>query len=304
MFELDVSAPNITPGRYRQVAVAEVDSLAPADLIAHFTGREAYRRTSVIVARRAGACALVEIGREDSDDLFSEAAAVRVLAEADDCAYARDETVDTAIASHLAAVADRYPTARCVVVEGRYAHVSFIMNAAPGRIEVVDIVPPEPSKLVDQVRRVIDSAEDLTPVVVSERIIDSRGLLHDARPELPSEVLVPCRGGEVDIRGARVAHLDQRPARRDWTLLGCRRSEQIHEWFYGEAAADTVDTCPRRVVSDLDDGIARLSRCCLTESGLEVCPGTVWVPWGASLREIREGLDRLVAMQGVLWTHI
>lgn len=304
MFELDARAPNITPGRYRQVSVAEVDSLEPSDLIAHFRGREAYRRTRVIVARRAGACALVEIGREDGDALFSVASAVRVLAEADACAYVRDDTVDTGIASHLASVAERYPSARCVVVEGRYAHVSVIMNAAPGRVEVVDVVPPEPSKLADQVRRVIDTAEDLPPVVVSERIIDTRRLLHDARPELPTDVLVPCRGGGVDISGARVAHLDERPARRDWTLLGCLRSEQIHEWFYGGAAAERVDTCPRSVVDDLDDGLPRLSRCCLSESGVDVQDGTVWVPWGASLDEVREALDRLVAMQGVPWTRI
>ena len=45
---------NFMPGRYRGVSVAQVDFfLDEANLRAHFLGREAYRRTRFIVARRA-----------------------------------------------------------------------------------------------------------------------------------------------------------------------------------------------------------------------------------------------------------
>lgn len=377
MFELDPTATNVTASRYRQVSVAAVDSLDPDRLAAHFTGREAYFRTRFVIARcqdRPDRVALVELARDGSAELFSPAPAARVLAGAEECAYVRDDQADLGIASHLAAAAQRHPSARCVVVEGRYSHVSFILNPDPIEVTVVDVVPPVPSKLADQVRRVLDSTEELPPVTVTEQIIDSRDLLaeaHQRSPEPegspqratpsagaslpghrqppepgggPQQVLVPCRGGGVDIDGAAVSYLDQRPEQTGpWTLLGCERSRQIHDWFYDTAPTEVVDWCPRRFVgpaakcpdtpdtadrpaaadpaadtSDFADrppiptaaaGLAAspgdlvLSRCCLLEEGVERRGGAVWVPWGATLAEVRRAVELLVAERAGSWTR-
>ena len=187
MFDLDPAAPNVMPARYRQVSVTSVPSLSPDDLVARFTGREAYRRTRFVVARLAGEpdrCALVELARDGSDDLFSPPVAARVLAPATECVYVRDDGADPGVAFHLARVAERSPDRSCVVVEGRYRHVSFLLNADPVRVTVVDVVPPAPSKLADQVVRVLDSAEDLPPISVREWIVDSRSLVSEAGAEL------------------------------------------------------------------------------------------------------------------------
>ncbi len=302
MFDLDPASPNIMPSRYRQVSVASVPSLAADDLVARFGGREAYCRTRFVVARHQAdpeRCALVELARNGSDDLFSPAAAVRVLAGAEECAYLRDDGADPAIASHLARVARRRPDRRCIVVEGRYRHVSFLLNPQPVPVTVVDVVPPEPSKLADQVARVLDSAEDLPPIAVSERIVDSRSLV---TAPVPDALIVPCRGGGVEIEGVAVAHLDERPAATAGSaLLGCRRSQQIHRWFYGAEADRTIDWCPRGLIG-ADRGLDGLvlSRCCLREEGLERPEGlqqagtTVMVPWGATLAEVHQAL-RLLA---------
>ena len=361
MFELDPAAPNVTASRYRQVSVAAVDSLDPDDLVDHFTGREVYVRTRFVVARlrdRPDQVALVELARDNSADLFSPAPAARVLARAEECAYVRDDRADLGIASHLVAAARRCPGARCVVVEGRYSHVSFILNPDPIDLTVVDVVPPTPSKLADQVCRVLDVAEDLPPVTVTERIIDSRELLAEARQPSPEpqenrprtasppgrvrspepQVLVPCRGGGVDIDGAAVSYLDERPEPAEpWTLLGCQRSRQIHDWFYGTEPAEVVDWCPRRFVGPAADRPAAadhpaagcsdgtdtpdrapgptavtsfatnpdnlvLSRCCLLEEGVERRDGAVWVPWGATLAEVRRAVELLVDKRAGAWT--
>lgn len=363
MFELDPAAPNVTASRYRQVSVAAVDSLDPDDLVDHFTGRETYMRTRFVVARlrdRPDQIALVELARGNSADLFSPAPAARVLARAEECAYVRDDRADLGIASHLAAAARHCPDARCVVVEGRYSHVSFILNPDPIDLTVVDVVPPAPSKLADQVRRVLDVAEDLPPVAVTERIIDSRELLAEARQPSsePQEnrqrtassaaasppgrgqssepqVLVPCRGGGIGIDGAAVSYLDERPEPAGaWTLLGCQRSRQIHDWFYGAEPVEMVDWCPRRFVgpaadhpaagcpdgTDTPDSADRapgttavtsfatnpdnlvLSRCCLLEEGVERRGGAVWVSWGATLAEVRRAVELLVDERAGAWT--
>ena len=303
MFDLDPASPNIMPSRYRQVSVAAVPSLSPEDLVARFTGREAYFRTRFVVARlesEPDSCALVELARDGRDDLFSPAVAARVLASADECAYLRDDGADLGIASHLARLALRCPDRRCIVVEGRYRHVSFLLNAEPLRITVVDVVPPEPSKLVDQVTRVLDSAEDLPPIAVDERIVDSRALVTEP---VPGGLIVPCRGGGIDIEGVDVSHLDERPTSAGSTLLGCERSQQIHRWFYGTDAERTIDWCPRRLIGADEpvDGLI-LSRCCVLDEGLERKGDTVMVPWGATLAEVRQALVALAGSGDGTWT--
>ena len=309
MFDLDPDSANVMPSRYRQVSVAGVDSLDADDLVAHFTGREAYTRTRFVVARlrdQSERCALVELARDQSTNLFSPARSARVLAPAEECVYVRDEGVDPGIASHLAALAQCHPARRAVVVEGRYRHVSFILNAEPFPVTVVDVIPPVPSRLADQVQRVLDSTEDLPPIVVTDHVIDSRDLLAEAGLVPSAEVLVPCRGGGDEIDGMAVSYLDERPEPTTWTLLGCERSQQIHRWFYGAAPAEAIDWCPRRLIGC--DGAASsgrpvLSRCCMLEEGVERRDGTVWVPWGATLGEVRQALDLLTGSQEYSWTR-
>ncbi len=308
MFELDPAAPNVMPARYRQVSVASVSSLSPEDLVDRFTGREAYHRTRFVVARLDGdpeRCALVELARDGSDDLFSPAVAARVLAPAGECAYVRDDSADPGVPSHLARVAALRPGHRCVALEGRYRHVSFLLNAAPIRVTVVDVVPPEPSKLADQVARVLDSAEDLPPISVSERIVDSRTLVAEAGSP-PDGLIVPCRGGGVEIEGVEVSHLDERPTSAGSTLLGCERSQQIYRWFYGSDPARTIDWCPRRLIGAADaavDGAGLvLSRCCMLEEGLERRGHVAMVPWGANLDEVRTALRSLAGSWEGQWT--
>ena len=299
------------PARYRQVSVAAVPSLAADDLEARFAGREAFFRTRFVVARLDGdpqRCALVELARDDSSDLFSPALAARVLAPADECAYVRDDTLDPEIATNLAAVAERAGNPRCVVLEGRYHHISFLLNPEPVRVTLVDVVPPEPSKLADQVARVLDTAENLPPVAISECIVDSRSLLSQAA-EPPSEgLMVPCRGGGVEVDGVAVSHLDERPAFSGSTLLGCERSQQIHRWFYGADAPQTIDWCPRLLLADaalaeaVDNAAGPvLSRCCMLDAGLDRTGATVMVPWGATLAEVRAALESLT--QDAAWTR-
>ena len=304
MFDLDPASPNIMPSRYRQVSVAAVPSLSPEDLVARFTGREAYFRTRFVVARlesEPDRCALVELARDGSDDLFSPAVAARVLASADECAYLRDDGADLGIASHLARLALQCPDRRCIVVEGRYRHVSFLLNAQPLQITVVDVVPPEPSKLVDQVTRVLDSTEDLPPIAVDERIVDSRALVTGP---VPDGLIVPCRGGGIDIEGVAVSHLDERPTSAGSTLLGCERSQQIHRWFYGTDAERTIDWCPRRLISAAEPvGGLVLSRCCVLDEGLDRKADTVMVPWGATLAEVRQALVALAGSGDGSWTR-
>ena len=172
---------NLVPSQYRHVSVADVPvPLDEPSLRAHLVGRPAYRRTRYLVARHGAASAVLEVSKESEQPLFSPITAVRLVAAAEETAFVDAPQADTAIPSQLARVAaERAPGARCVIVRGRYGHVSFIADPAPVRVTVVEVVPPWPAKLVDQLTRVLDLAEDLPPV---ELVLS---LIHISEPTRP-----------------------------------------------------------------------------------------------------------------------
>jgi len=312
---------NLVPARYRSVSVATVPvPLDEARLRAYFTGRPAYRRTRYIVARAAPpgaaaatagpaaagsavpgaasaptpASAVVEVSKRSERPLFSEITAVTLIAGPGETAFVHAPAADTAIPTTLSQVAaDRAPGARCVVVQGRYGHVGFIVDPEPVRIRVVEVIPPHPAKLVDQARRVLEVAEDLPPVELVPQLTDLRALAdsHPAR-----HYLFPCRAGAA-VSGAEVSYLDEIPPAADWTLIGCARSRDIHDWFY-QRQVPAVDMCPRNLAlraAGPPPGPV-LTKCCLLEDKIVVTGEHVIVPWGASLAEVREGLGRAVAV--------
>jgi hypothetical protein len=288
---------NLVPRRYRGVSIAKVDvPLTSVGLRDHFIGREAYRRTEYIVARRAEETAVVRV-RKDSDlPLFSPIVEVEMLSAPDETAFVHAPDADTAVPTQLARVAaGEAPGFRCVVVQGRYEHISFILDPAPIRLRVVEVVPPQPAKLFDQVERVLDLAEELPPIQIQAEIIDLLKLVHE-RPA--DRYLFPCRGSGAAPPGTEVSYLDERPPRTDWVLVGCARSREIHRHFYGDDAP-CIEMCPRELAGDVDG--PTLTKCCLLEDRVEREGALVVVPWGASLAEVKEGLGAVVAAAEPTW---
>ena len=288
---------NVVPGAYRGVAVTSFDGeLDESSLARHFVGREAYRRTRFIVVRNSDETAIVAVQKESEEPLFSPITALQLLVGPAECAYVEDSEVDTAVPTALARVALRQaPGMRGVAVQGRFAHVSFIIDPVPLRVTVREVVPPYPAKLLDQAQRVLGLAETLPPMELVPDVVEFDQLAQGSTAT--TSYLLPCRGGGVSIEGATVRYLDERPAREEWLLLGCERSEQIHESFYGERAPQ-VDICPRK----RPGGGATLAKCCLLETHNEVdADRTVVVPWGASLALIADALATLAREWEPTW---
>ena len=289
---------NFMPGQYRGVSVAQVDfALEGPGLRAHFLGREAYRRTRFIVVRQGDRTAVLQVSKASADDLFSPITAVEVLAGPTECTYLVAPEVDTGVPTQVAAAARRLaPRARCVIVQGRYEHVNFMLEPSPVPLKVVEVVPPEPPKLIDQVTRVLAVAEDLPPVELDPVVVDLREL---ASRHPAGGYLFPCRGSGLAADGAEVSYLDERPHYKPWLLVGCARSREIHSWFYGRDA-DCVDMCPRQLAAGLDGTV--LTKCCLFEDRVESDGEATIVPWGATLAQVREGLGGLLRKAAQGWS--
>lgn len=299
---------NLVPSQYRYVSVADVPvALDEESLRAYLLGRPVYRRTRYLVVRSHGASAVVEVTRESGEPLFSPVTAMTVLAGAGETVLVDAPDADTAVPTQLARVAaGQAPGSRCVIVRGRYGHVNFILDPAPVRIRVVEVVPPWPPKLVDQLNRVLDLADDLPPVDLVPDLVDLTVL---AGTQPAGHYLFPCRAGQAEQAGTDgsvpVSYLDEVPEREPWTLVGCARSKSIHDWFYGDEVA-AVNMCPRDLARHTDlagragpsgaDGRAQvITKCCLLEDRVAAEGGLVVVPWGASVAQIREGLRLAVA---------
>ncbi len=289
---------NFMPDRYRDVSVAQVQvPLTTEGLRRHFLGREAYRRTRFIVAKHDSAVAVVTVAKH-SDALFAPIVEVEVLAEPEDCAYVVAPDVDTGVPTQMArAAVERAPDIRCVVVQGRYEHVNFIMEPRPIPVRIVEVVPPEPPKLFDQVQRVLGIAEDLPPTELQPELLDLRELARGRRAE---RYLFPCRGSGVVPDSGEVDYLDQRPVDRQAVLVGCARSREIYRWFYGRDP-ETLETCP--VPRARAGAGPTLTRCCLLEDRIEQDGLVVTVPWGASYDEVRTGLKVLLEAAEPAWAR-
>ncbi len=205
---------NLVPSQYRNVSVADVPvALVPDRLRSFLLGRPVYRRTRYIVARHGGASAVVQVSKESEVPLFSPVTSVSVLAGPEQTAFVDAPETDTAVPTQLARAAARLaPGFRCVIVRGRYGHVSFILDPAPIRIRVVEVVPPWPPKLADQLSRVLDLAEDLPPVELVPRLVDLDELAA-TRPARALPVPVPGRAaglgwGVLPGRDSRAGAVD------------------------------------------------------------------------------------------------
>jgi len=295
---ITVPEPNLMSRPYRGLSVQEVGfALTERALMSWITGRKVYRRTEFILVRNRGQGALITAARRDGDELFGPVREARVLAGPDELVMLDSPQTDVGNATAVAEAAARHrrPGVLAYVVTGKYRHVNFIWQPQPVTVLVDEVVPPYPAKLADMARQALAFDEDLPPVRLIERLISIPQLMRSA-PGGPW--LLPCQGAGEASAGAGLDFLDRGPVYRPrWTLIGCRRSEQIFEQLYGHQP-ESVSFCPELSGTGLPPGTRRLTKCCLTERGIRTHGAAAVVPWGARLDEVRAALAHVAASQG------
>ncbi len=286
---------NFSPLPYRRVSYQTYDGVMDKiSITEHLMQRELYRRTDIVVLhnhRQEFAVAAVQ--RADSDNLFTRALAVEVLALPQQCHFIHAPDVDPANRSALAGLAvelgiDNNET---LIVQGAFDHINIIHRPVPLLIRVVEVAPPEPPKLYKMAEQVLSYA-DLPPIVLQLECIDLKQLCASTPAQ---SYLVPCRSGGLGELGAPVYFLDERPTERQaWTLIGCERSLQFHRHYYHDEPP-RVEMCPQKLA--MASQLPTLVKCCLLEFEVECIANTAVVPWGAGQEMIKQALAWL--SQGV-----
>lgn len=286
---------------YRGLSVQHVDRSPEPDFVMEYLlGREVYRRTDYVGLVHGTEAALAAVTRAEAgpDDLFAPVAEAAVWSGPDRTLLVEEATADVGNATALAeaALARARPGVSGFLVKGKFEHINFIWEPSPLRIHVTEVTPPDPPKLLEQARQAVAYDEDLPPIeLVLEEVTFSE--LAGRAPASPSgSFLVPCRGAGLELPG-ELSYLDTRPARRrDWVLIGCERSMQLHRHFYGDDPPQ-ADICPRRRLDDAEPEGRWLVKCCMLERGTELEAGRAVVPWGANLDEVRRALRWLAGVE-------
>ena len=207
--------------------------------------------------------------------------------------------VDTAVPTQLARAARALaPAARCVVVQGLYRHVSFILEPAPIRVQVVEVVPPEPPKLLDQARRVLEVAEDLPPIELVPSLVDLTELAAGRRAP---RYLLPCRGSGIHLDGAEVRFLDERPEKEPGCCSAATAPASSTAGSTGRRRKRSTSARGGWPPAPAPPGRCSPSAAC-SRRHIERDGTTVTVPWGASLDLVREGLQRVAATAEPAWS--
>jgi hypothetical protein len=280
------------PQHCGDVGVAEVSfPLTEESLRKHFLGRRSYTKTEFCAVKNGRDWAVIQISKKRTKNLFQPIEDIRVLSLPERTFFVHEPDLDVLHIGNLLKVQSRHP-GKMVVFQGRFEHISLVDVKVPARIRLIDIVPPNPSKLETIVKELVGESSSLMKIDVE--LIDISDLVKETKADV---VLLPCRSsydGMADKIGKRERYfLDQAPELsakqiKSSLLVGCPLSARIFEEIYG-AKPNLANICVRESVKS-KDGIPTISRCCKIKKDVDVDDGLILVPWGANVCEVAEAL--------------
>jgi hypothetical protein len=246
----------------------------------------AYVRAEHVILRNGNDHAVVRLIKEDSLGLFKKVTDHEIVSLPKDTVFEDIPDADVVNVPFLAKLQDMHPN-KTVVVRGMFSHISFVSGMERLRLNVIDSVPPYPSKLGVLVRAALSTGFIEHPIVVDEMTIDISEKAKDVRTEA---VMFPCRasGLKADMP---TYFLDEFPGLgHSVTLIGCDLSKRIFGSLY-KKDAEFINVCP---MDHIPDGNGKtIVKCCKIKEGHKIEGNVVKVPWGATVPEVVDAINAL-----------
>lgn len=275
------------PEHCKDVAVKEVSfDLTEENISNNIKGKCAYTRCEYYVLRNGNDTAVLSITKADGIELFRPIISHMIISMPEDTVYLKDEKINVINQPAMAEISQHYPD-KTVVVEGEFGHVSFTAPGKPLRLNVLDVVPPYPSKLSSLVKTALDSGMIDLPIVAEYSDLDVNIL---AKAVNDDAVLFPCKASGIRS-DKKDYYLDQLPEINEkCTLIGCELSEKIYHSIYNEDI-ERIEICPRKLAPQDDQ--KRIVKCCKIKNGHKLDGNCVIVPWGATVKEVIDAINDL-----------
>ncbi|MDW5563505.1 MAG: hypothetical protein SA339_09790 [Methanomassiliicoccus sp.] len=260
--------------------------LTREDIAREIAGKKAYTRCDHYVLRNGKDLAVVRIDKAEGKELFRCITRHEVIALPDSTVFIEDPLIDVLNSPAMAALSMKYP-GKTVVVQGLFNHVSFTQPGEIMDLEVLDVVPPSPSKLSVLVSRALESGMVDLPVVPKYTEIDLNSI---AQGIATKGVLFPCQAS--GLRSDRsMFYLDQVPViDEEVTLVGCDLSARIFRSLY-HRDVPRIEMCPQALAPS--DGRKRIVKCCKVREGYQIKGDLAVVPWGATVQEVADAIKAL-----------
>ena len=285
----------VIPVHCKVVGKLRVDGpITTASLEAAMDGRKTYKLTEYYCVTDGAEWAVIHVLKDKGARLLVPIEGIEVLALPHETVHVVDATVDTTNPTAMLGAAEGFAEdTRCVVVQGEFNHMSFVLrDDQEVRVRVFDVVPPYPSKVASLARRALECRP--LPVLIEEETVDLSDLAGDIDPAV--KVLFPCRAGEMELDRV-VGYLDEVPAlgeTEDVVLVGCNLSERIFKEHYGRRPLRFVSMCPLELALERPSGRWTLVKCCKEKGPFGVHERVVAIPWSATKGDTAAALEAIV----------
>ncbi len=307
----------IMPSHCRQVSIVETsqDISNNEEAIREIgLDKEVYETTQyLLVGNEKQGFAILEVKKENSQKLFQRIIDVNVLALASESTLIVDSNIDVLNPNQLVPLALKtYQKSgkKATIVLGKHGHVSFaLVSGKPqlDKIEVVDVVPPRPGKLVSMIKDAMKVGLISRAVDMEVREIDLIKLAKKTVDKGAEAVIFPCKSSGITPQsvGAETFFLDKeilsalKKGHKRLGLVGCDVSLKMLQHLSGRdfdrSKIFFEQICPEKAVPNK---LPFITKCCKLREGykpvLEGGTLGVIVPWGARLKEVSDALNWLL----------
>jgi hypothetical protein len=305
------------PSHCRQVSIMETSQniLNNEEALREIAfDKEVYETTQyLLVGNEKQGFAILEVKKENSHKLFRRIVNVNVLALGNESTLIVDSNVDVLNPNQLVPLTLKTwqeSGKKATIVLGKYSHVSFaLVSGEPqlDKIEVVDVVPPRPGKLVSMIKDAMKVGLINRAVDIEVREIDLVDLAKKTLDKGAEVVVFPCSASGITPQsvGAETLFLDKEilPALKKGSerlgLVGCNVSFKALQHLLGRdfdrSKIIFEQICPEKAVPNK---LPFITKCCKLREGykpiLEGGTLGVIVPWGARLKEVSDALNWLL----------
>jgi hypothetical protein len=283
------------PKHCKEVGVKEVDFQLTDDSIKkQLIGLKLYKRTRYLVLNNNDSWAVVELRKTDKRALFNEVIDLDIISLPEDTIFIDDPEIDVLNPTSLAELGLNNPD-KTVVVKGKFEHISFVKDPEVIELNIIDLVPPHPSRLSELIENVISCGLIDFPIEIKVKIIDLNTMVADFQ-ERP--VVFPCFASGLK-HGNKAYFLDKYPKLNEdeienIVMVGCELSKRIFKELYGKSP-EFINTCPKGHKEGIPPGSYILTRCCKVKEGYKIENNIALVPWGATALEVVNAVNAMLS---------
>lgn len=282
------------PVHCNEVGVRKVEfDLREEEIGKAAVGKLVYWKTRYLLLTNRVEWAVVKV-RSEGIGLFREVCQVDVIALPNDIEYVENSSLNVLSVSTMAQVASK-TSKRAVIVKGAFDHMSFILGETAIVLNVYDVVPPKPSKLVDLTEKALARESIDRPIILMPKILD----VHTLVGPKDKIVMLPCHTSGVSLKrnNQTVLFLDEAPTlsrseAKSVTLVGCDLSRKVFKSQYG-VLPKFRNMCPKKWALKEGSDELSLCLCCLEDCDFKREGNLLVLPWGVTSKQVEAAIKSL-----------